>query len=194
VPVALDLACRPTGDRFGTVHGDDDRESAYARSRFEQSLEASGTVAVGTDRVAIRAGSHRDRSWGPREWRLAFTMGDLQAGDRELFFVGAPGFAGGGYIRERSGALVNLSGLDWTIGYDDAARTITPRRLAFETGDGERLDVDLAPVGPSLAFDMAHTCPEPETWLYYRTLVEARVSGWDRPCRGWLDASRYGIA
>ena len=194
VPVAVDLACRATGDRYGTVHGDDDRESSYARSRFEQSLEASGVVGVDDARHEVRGGSHRDRSWGPRDWRLAFTMGDLQPGDRELFFVGAPGYdGGGGYIRERSGELTSLVGDQVTLGYDDEARTITPGRLGFVTTDGSRVDVDLAPIGQSIPFDMAHTCEEPETWLYYRTLVEAHVSGWERPCRGWLDASRYGI-
>lgn len=193
VPVTIDLSCRSTGDCFGTVHGDDDRESPYARSRFEQSLEASGAVVVDGDQRGVRAGAHRDRSWGPRDWRLAFTMGDLQAGDRQLFFVGAPGFVGGGYVRERSGELRNLVGVEASIGYDDAARTIAPGRLGFESSDGDRLDIDLAPIGPSVAFDMAHTCQAPETWLYYRTLVEAHVSGWDGPCRGWLDASRYGI-
>ena len=121
-------------------------------------------------------------------------MGDLQSGDRQLYFVGAPGYPGGGYVRERSGGLTDLVGIDSTVGYDDDGATITPGRLSFETTAGERLDVDLTPIGSSVPFDMAHTCPEPETWLYYRTLVEARVSGWDGPCRGWLDASRYGIA
>jgi hypothetical protein len=194
VPVSVALTCRATTGCFGTVHGDDERESVYARSRFEQSLEASGTVTVAGVPHPVRAGAHRDRSWGPRDWRVAFTMGDLQSPDRQLYFVGAPGFAGGGYVRERSGEVATLTGVESTIGYDDDRHTIVPGRLGFETPDGARLDVDLAPIGASVPFDMAHTCPEPETWLYYRTLVEARVTGWDGPCRGWLDASRYGIA
>jgi hypothetical protein len=69
-----------------------------------------------------------------------------------------------------------------------------PGRLGFETTDGERIDVELAPVAPSIMFDMAHTCQVPEQWSYWRTLVEARVAGWDGPCRGWFEASRYGAA
>jgi hypothetical protein len=38
------------------------------------------------------------------------------------------------------------------------------------------------------------SCREPEHWLYWRTLVEARVAGWDTPARGWFEASRYGVA
>jgi hypothetical protein len=193
VPVSVELACRSTTDCFGTGTGDDGRVSAYARSRFEQSLEASGTVVVDGVQRTVRAGAHRDRSWGPREWRVAFTLGDLQSGQRQLYFVGAPGHGlGGGYLRDRSGGVRRLVAVDGSIDYDDDARTITPGRLGFQTPDGTRVDVELAPASPSVAFDMAHTCQEPEQWLYWRSLVEARVTGWDRPCRGWLEASRYG--
>ena len=34
----------------------------------------------------------------------------------------------------------------------------------------------------------------PERWLYWRTLVVARVEGWDETCRGWFETSRYGTA
>ncbi len=192
-PISIDFACTATGPCFGTVHGDE-QESTYRRSRFEQSLRATGTVTVGDTSYAVQAGAHRDRSWGPRDWRIAFTMGDVQSGDRQLYFVGAPGLANGGYIREPSGGLTNLTGVDSTLGYDDEAATIVPGLLRFETPDGERIEVEIAPVGTSVPFDMAHTCEEPETWLYYRTFIEARVSGWDGTARGWLDASRYGIA
>ncbi len=52
--------------------------------------------------------------------------------------------------------------------------------------------MELDPVSPSISFDLAHTCEEPEHWLYWRILVEARVSGWPEPVRGWVEASRYG--
>ena len=38
----------------------------------------------------------------------------------------------------------------------------------------------MRPIAPSVAFDMAHTCEEPERWLYWRTLVEARGVGLGR--------------
>ena len=56
-----------------------------------------------------------------------------------------------------------------------------------------RVEAELRPIAPSVTFDMAHTCEKPEHWLYYRTLVEATVSGWDTPCRGWFESSRYGL-
>ena len=102
-----------------------------------------------------------------------------------------PGERGGGYLRDASGVrhLVCVGG---AIEYDDTARTITPSHLRFEAEDGAPLDVELDPVSPSISFDMAHTCEEPEHWLYWRILVEARVSGWPEPVRGWVEASRYG--
>jgi hypothetical protein len=53
-----------------------------------------------------------------------------------------------------------------------------------------RQDADLA----RITLDIAQSGPEPEHWLYWRTLVEARVTGWDAPVRGWLEARRYGVA
>ena len=144
----------------------------------------------------MRVGAHRDRSWGPREWRQAFTLGDLQAGDRQLYFVGRsfPG-PGGGFLRDGDRPLQHLVTVDGSVvEYDDEHRTITSGRLHFEGRDALRLDVELSPIAPSVAFDMAHTCEVPEHWLYWRTLVEARVAGWDGPCRGWLETSRYGSA
>jgi hypothetical protein len=144
--------------------------------------------------VVVRAGAHRDKSWGPREWRQAFTLGDLQAGDRQLYFVGRsfPGL-GGGFLRDGN-ALHHVAAVDGSVvEYDDELRTITAGHLRF-AGREAALDVELAPIAPSVAFDMAHTCEVPEHWLYWRTLVEARVSGWDGPCRGWFETSRYGIA
>jgi hypothetical protein len=191
VPVSIDLTCRSTSDCFGTGTGDVD-VSTYDRRRFEQSLDATGTVAIGGEPRGVRAGAHRDRSWGPREWRVAFTLGDFQSDQGQLYFVGAPGRGGGGYLRGASGELHQLSWADGSLEYDDDARTIAPGKLGLMLADGSRVDVELEPVAPSVAFDMAHTCPEPESWLYWRTLVEARVPGWDRPCRGWFEASRYG--
>jgi hypothetical protein len=191
VPVSMDLSCRSTSDCFGSPTGDKDGGSPYGRRRFEQSLVASGTVVVDGARRPVLAGAHRDRSWGPREWRVAFTLGDVQADGRQLYFVGAPG-RGAGYVRDGSGGLRHLAWVDAAIDYDDGARTIAPGRLGFERADGTRLDVALEPIAPSVSFDMAHTCPQAEHWLYWRTLVEARVSGWDGPCRGWFEASRYG--
>ena len=78
------------------------------------------------------------------------------------------------------------------LDYDDQQRTIRSGRLELAGAGDDRLTVELTPVAPSVAFDMAHTCEEPEYWLYWRTLVQARVSGWDAPARGWFEASRYG--
>jgi len=64
--------------------------------------------------------------------------------------------------------------------------------MRFEGGGAPPVDVTFEAVAPSVRFDMAHTCEVPERWLYWRTLVEARVEGWDEPCRGWFETSRYG--
>ena len=195
VPVSIALDATPTTERFGTGTGHDVGSAAYPASRFEQSMRVDGTLTVDGTTCPIRAAGHRDRSWGPRNWRVAFTLGDLQSEDAQLYFVGAPqlGERGGGYLRDASGVRT-LQCTDGVIGYDDAARTIAPARLRFAAGDGEVLDVEVVPVSPSVSFDMAHTCEVPEHWLYWRILVDAHVSGWSGTARGWVEASRYGIA
>jgi hypothetical protein len=193
IPVSIDLSCTATTGCFGTGTGHDSAKSPYASSRFEQSLAASGGVVVDGADHTVRAGAHRDRSWGPREWRVMFTLGDLQDRDRQLYFVGSPVYgAGSGYLRDGSGESRKVAWVDATIEYDDHARTISPGTLGFQDAGGARFDVDITPIAPSIAFDMAHTCERPEQWLYWRTLIEARVSGWDHPVRGWIEASRYG--
>jgi hypothetical protein len=41
----------------------------FARGHYEQLVEASGTVEVGTDRFDIHGYGLRDHSWGPRYWQ-----------------------------------------------------------------------------------------------------------------------------
>jgi hypothetical protein len=123
-------------------------------------------------------------------------MGDIQWPDRQLYFVGRsfPDL-GGGYLRDSSSPLQRLACIGGKVEYDDDAATIAPARIVFKTPDGSRLDVGLRPIAPSICFDIAHSCEEPEHWLYWRTLIEARVVGWDTPpARGWFEASRYGLA
>jgi hypothetical protein len=195
VPVSLELDCRATGECVGTGDGTDIAEVTRPKDRFEQSLEATGTLVVDGTRHDIRAGAHRDRSWGPREWRIEFTIGDMQQDDRQLYFVGSPAYGvGAGYLREGPTGLRHLKWTGGTVGYDDSARTMTPGQLVFEDADGKRIEVAVAPATPSVAFDMAHTCQEPEQWLYWRGLIEAKVPGWDGPARGWFEASRYGTS
>jgi hypothetical protein len=195
VPVTIDLTATPTTERFGTGTGGDLGTEAYPASRFEQSMRVTGTVTVDGVTRRVRAAGHRDRSWGPRNWRVAFTLGDLQSEDAQLYFVGAPqlGERGGGYLRDAAGVR-RLRCVGGTVDYDDAARTMAPARLRFATDDGEELDVELVPASPSVAFDMAHTCEVPEHWLYWRILVDARVEGWSGTARGWVEANRHGIA
>jgi len=195
VPLALHLDATPTTDRFGTGTGSDLGTEQYPASRFEQSMQVAGSVAAGGAPQPVRAAGHRDRSWGPRNWRVAFTLGDLQSEDAQLYFVGAPqlGERGGGYLRDASGVRT-LRCTGGVIDYDDTARIMAPAQLRFALPDDEELDVELVPVSPSVSFDMAHTCEEPEHWSYWRILVDARVSGWPQPARGWVEANRYGIA
>jgi hypothetical protein len=195
VPVTLELAATPTTERYGTGTGNDLGSERYPASRFEQSMGVTGTVRIGHETHTVRAAGHRDRSWGPRNWRVTFTLGDLQSRDAQLYFVGAPQLAerGGGYLRDGSGVR-RLGCTHGTIEYDDEARTIAPATLRFETADGDGLDVEIVPASPSISFDMAHTCEEPEHWLYWRILVDATVSGWTGSARGWVEANRHGIA
>jgi hypothetical protein len=195
VPLALELAASPTTEVFGTGTGNDLGSEQYPASRFEQSMAVTGTVRIGDDTRSVRAAGHRDRSWGPRNWRVTFTLGDLQSEDAQLYFVGASqlGERGGGYLRDASGVR-QLRCTAGTLEYDDDARTIAPATLTFETADCEQLDVELVPASPSISFDMAHTCEVPEHWLYWRILVDAKVSDWTGSARGWVEANRYGNA
>jgi hypothetical protein len=195
VPLAVRLEATPTTGRFGTGTGADVGSVAYPASRFEQSLAVTGSVTAGGPSLPVRAAGHRDRSWGPRNWRVAFTLGDLQAEHAQLYFVGQPqvGERGGGYLRDATGVR-RISSVAGDVHYDDAGRTIAPAQLRFEAEDGEVVDVELEPASPSISFDMAHTCEEPEHWLYWRILVDARVSGWSGTVRGWVEASRYGCS
>ena len=195
VPVSVDVGCRATSGVVGTGTGDDGRQSPYEASRFEQTADVEGTVTVDGTEHGVRAGGQRDRSWGPREWRLQFTLGDVQGGDRQLYFVGRsfPG-TGGGFVRVGDGPVEHLVALeDSLLEHDDAGHTFTTARLHLK-GDTSDLEVTLTPIAPAVTFDMAHTCQVPERWLYYRTLVEAQVSGWNGPRRGWFETSRYGVA
>ena len=190
--LSLKLACRATGAAAGPGSRQEGAAKPYPVDRFEQSLEASGNLVIDGTSRAVRAGAHRDRSWGPREWRLQFTIGDVQGQDRQLYFVGSPAYGiGAGYLREGASPLRNLAWVGGSVEYNDDARTILPGQLAFDDPDGNRIDVDITPIAPSVAFDMAHTCEEPEQWLYWRTLIEARVPGWDGTHRGWFEADRY---
>jgi hypothetical protein len=191
--VSIDLSCTATSECFGTgasetgeVGGD------YPAARFEQSLEVYGSVTVDGEVHPVRSGGHRDRSWGPREWRQPFALGDVQSERGQLYFVGQPSGLGMAYLREPGQDVRHFMWAGANLDYDDDRRTLRSGRLELAGAGEDRLSVELTPIGPSVAFDMAHTCEEPEYWLYWRTLVEARVTGWDAPERGWFEASRYG--
>jgi hypothetical protein len=205
VPMSIELDCRATIDAVATGTGDDDRDSPYPASRFEQAIDVAGGIVVGGHRHEIAGGGQRDRSWGPREWRQRFTLGDLQTPGRQLFTLGdlqAPGrqlyFVGRtlpglgmGFLSEGDG-VQHLMAVDGGIEFDDDARTVGSAWLRLE-GEGTSVEARMKPVAPSAVFDMAHTCKAPERWLYWRTLVEAELTGWDQPCRGWFETSRYGV-
>ncbi len=122
VPVAVDLTATPTTEVYGTGTGNDLGSEQYPASRFEQSMAVAGTVRIGDETHSVRAAGHRDRSWGPRNWRVTFTLGDLQSESAQLYFVGAPQLAerGGGYLRDASGVRP-VRCIDGTVDYDGAA-------------------------------------------------------------------------
>ena len=187
----VELACTATAPPIPTGTGDDDRVSEYDAARLEQMLSATGTVTVDGQVHTVSAGAHRDRSWGPREWRQEFTLGDLQTPDRQLYFVGRT-FPGLGMVLLRDGADVrHLLITDGTLDFIDGGLGLGQAWLRVDDGDTP-IEIMLRPIAEPIRFDMAHTCPEPERWPYWRTLVEAQVTGWDAPCRGWFETSRYG--
>ncbi|MCA2244772.1 hypothetical protein JF781_20650 [Mycobacterium sp. WUMAC-067] len=194
VPLSVELDYAATGPLHGTGIGPDEGLTRYATGRFEQSLSAKGFVTVGDQSHAVRAGAHRDKSWGPRDWRKSFAMGDLQTQRRQLYFVGSvwPELAMG-YLRDDSDHLQTLTCIDAHFDYLDEQRTIKSAELSFRIDGGGTVDVSMVPVSDSIVFDIAHTCQQPEHWLYWRTLVQAEVSGWEAPARGWFESSRYDI-
>lgn len=194
LPLTIDLHYLDVADVHGTGIGEiDEARTAYPHGRFEQSLEANGTVTIGDKTYQVQAGAHRDKSWGPREWRQEFSMGDLQGPGRQLYFVGRsfPEMAVG-YLRQGTREPQVMTVVDGSIDFDDGNRTIHEAHMVFEKSDGDRIDVRMKPVTPSIIFDIAHTVDVPESWLYYRNLVTATVSIWDEPVRGWFESSRYG--
>jgi len=196
VPVAVDLTATATAPCFGTgTGGESEERPEYPASRFEQSVALEGELRIAGESRPLRCSGHRDRSWGPRTWQLAFTLGDLQGDGLQLWFAGTPQLAerGGGYLKDARG-VHRLARIEGRIDYDDARRTIAPAALAFVTEDGERLEVELVPETRSFAFDMAHACDPPEHWTYWRTLVRARITGSGDELWGWLEANRYGHA
>ncbi|WP_020105928.1 hypothetical protein [Nocardia sp. 348MFTsu5.1] len=195
VPMSVELDYVSAAPMHGTGIGSDEDLTKYGTGRFEQSLTATGTVTVGGEVHQIRAGAHRDKSWGPREWTKNFAMGDLQGEGRQLYFVGDqwPGRAMG-YVREGSDNLDFLQVVDAHIEFADETRSIKSADLSFKKPDGTLLSAALIPVTDSINFDIAHAAEPPEHWLYWRTLVQGNVSGWDEPVRGWFEASRFGVA
>ena len=123
VPVALDLSATPTTEVYGTGTGNDLGSEQYPASRFEQSMAVAGTVRIGDETRSVRAAGHRDRSWGPRNWRVTFTLGDLQSEN-------APAL-----LRGRAAAC-------------GARRWVPPRRVGCATGALHRRHRRLRRRGP----------------------------------------------
>ena len=175
-PAVGDLAATPTTDRFGTGTGGDLGSDQYPASRFEQSLAVAGRSPPAARRDRCARPGTATGPWGPRNWRVTFTLGDLQAENAQLYFVGAP------QPGERAGAGTSVTRRACGTSCASEVRSSTTTRHArsrhprvrFEAEDGAPLDVELDPVSPSISFDLAHTCEEPEHWLYWRILVEAR--------------------
>ena len=149
VPLSVTSRRRRPADRFGTGTGDDVGETSLPRSRFEQSLAVAGTVTVGGDRRdRCAAGGHRDRSWGPRNWRVGVhpRRPPVRA-TAQLYFVGAPQLAtrraATSATRPGSAHLVCVDGDD-RLRRRRRARSL-PTRLRFADEDGAPLDVELDP-------------------------------------------------
>ena len=181
VPLALDLTATPTTEVFGTGTGNDVGSEQYPASRFEQSMVRHRhrahrrRDAIGARRratVTVRGA----RATGASPSRSATCSRRTRSSTSSAHRSSASAAADTCATRR---ACVNCAAPAGTIEYDDAARTIAPARLKFETADGDELDVELVPASPSISFDMAHTCEVPEHWLYWRILVDARGLGLD---------------
>ena len=94
VPLSVDAARRRRPPTVRHRHRQRPGERRSTRRAGSSSRSAvSGTVTAGGPAQPVRAAGHRDRSWGPRNWRVTFTLGDLQAEHAQLYFVGAPQLA-----------------------------------------------------------------------------------------------------
>ena len=81
VPVTLDLSATPTTEVYGTDTGNNLGSEQYPASRFEQSMAIAGTVRIGDETLSVRARRSPATVVGPRNWRVTFTLGDLQSED-----------------------------------------------------------------------------------------------------------------
>jgi hypothetical protein len=193
VPVAVALDLGASTPCYTTGAGHDDGASSYPASRFEQSMAAIGTVVVDGVETAIDCPAHRDRSWGPRTWQFPFMLGDLQSGERQIYFAGGPNAEGGvgkGYVREGSD-VATLAWIGAEMDYDDEHATIGPSRLSFRDERGREHAYDIVPLAPSVQFDMAHASLPPRHFLYWRTLVRATPTDGSEPVVGWFEANRF---
>jgi hypothetical protein len=193
IPVEIDLACSATAGTFLGKEGTAAEDATYEDNRFEQPMVATGSIVVDGVSRPIAAGAQRDRAWGPRDWRQLFAMGDFQAPGRQLYFVGRtfPGL-GMGFVRHDGEDARHLLITDGHVDFDDRGCTIDAAWLRLEGEGVEPIEVTMKAITPSVVFDLAHSCDPPERWLAWRTLVEAQVTGWADPCRGWFDTGRYG--
>ena len=193
-PLSVSLDATPTTERFGTGTGDDVGNDAYPASRFEQSLAVAGHRHRGRT-GATRAGRRSPRpvvGAAQLAGRVHPRRPPVGARAALLRRRAAAGRARWGLRARRVRCPAHCAASTARSTTTTTARTIAPTRLRFADEAGAPLDVELDPISPSVSFDMAHTCEEPEHWLYWRILVAVRVSGWPEPVRGWVEASRYG--
>jgi hypothetical protein len=193
VPVSVDLDLEARTPCYTTGAGHDDRATAFAANRFEQSMAADGTAVVAGEETPLACPAHRDRSWGPRTWQFPYMLGDLQSADRQIYFAGGPNAEGGvgkGYVREGSD-VATLTSIGAEMDYDDPAATIGPSKLWFRDERGREYAYAIEPIAPSVQFDMAHASEPPRHFLYWRTLVRATPVDGGEPVVGWFEANRF---
>lgn len=199
VPISVDFDVAATGPCFDTgmrsTIGDfNGAPREFSVRRFEQPSAVVGDLQYGNELRKFTGLGQRDRSWGPRKWEMAFTLGELHAPDLQLWFAAGIDLFGGGIgYTVREGKLeenIDLSGSE-TV-YDDAGR-VTAVTLRIAEPDKEPLLLTLALLAEPLYFQVAHDSSPHQHFDYYRTLVRAHRSDGGAPLVGWFEANRIDL-
>lgn len=71
--ISLDLIHQACGPMYGESHDNQESvrsaEQQFAKAHYEQHMQVSGTIDLGTEKIEIAGYGLRDHSWGPRYWQ-----------------------------------------------------------------------------------------------------------------------------
>lgn len=156
--------------------------SYCATNRIEQSGTARGTLVIDGRSVSFDTTSHRDHSWGTRDWKAMqnYRWFQGQAGpDVSVHFWHLNALGGTrllGYVL-KDGLMAEVSALDFTITYDEQFRqTQMTATISDDAGRATALVADFYAHGVLI--------PAPELTL---NEAAARITVDGKPGVGWLE-------